>query len=46
MLFFFKINNIKKTLMETNSADCSSLVGDKITFNKVLDKMGLYKLKQ
>lgn len=46
MLFFFKINNIRKTLMETNSADCSSLIGEKVSFNDILDKMGLYKLKQ
>lgn len=45
MVFFFKINNIKKTLMETNSADCMSLIGEKVTFNKVAQKMGLHKLQ-
>ena len=45
MVFFFKINNIRKTLMETNAADCMSLIGEKITFNKVIKKIGLHKLQ-
>tara|TARA_Y100000034_G_scaffold109412_1_gene140716 strand:+ start:354 stop:716 length:363 start_codon:yes stop_codon:yes gene_type:complete len=45
MLFFFKINNMKKTLMETNSADCMSLISEKITFNNVAQKMGLHRLQ-
>jgi|2_EtaG_2_1085320.scaffolds.fasta_scaffold26576_3 hypothetical protein len=46
MIFFFKINNIRKTLMETNSADCISLIGEEVAFNKVIKKIGLHRLKK
>ena len=45
VLFYFKINNKKKTLMETNTADCMSYVGEKISFEKVIKKMGLHRLQ-